>query len=124
MPRLEWRGNPLTARGDPLAQHDARPRSSVRSPVQPTEFSDPCACGPAFAEAPEHGYNEAAFRYLLTTERQRAGRAGRSLLVLLVHLGQDFRARTTPSAVATLLGGLTQSLRESDVIGWYRDRRI
>lgn len=86
----------------------------------------PCSCGPAFGEEPGQAYNEAAFRYLLETERQRAERASRSLVLLLVNLRHGFsmRGRIAPSAASKLFAGLSLSVREVDFIGWYRDQRI
>jgi hypothetical protein len=71
-------------------------------------------------------YNERAFRYLLGVQRRRAERSERPFMLLLVEVDEHARAgRRIDRTLATrLFVALWQSLRESDVVGWYRDERI
>jgi hypothetical protein len=71
-------------------------------------------------------YNEEAFRYFLEIERKRAVRLGRPCLLLLVSLkGQPKPdARISPVLAAKLFSSLWVCLRETDVIGWYREDRV
>lgn len=69
-------------------------------------------------------YNEEAFRYFLEIERKRAARAHRPVLLLL--LDQRMRtpgARIDPMLAANLFANLWLCLRETDVVGWYREGR-
>ena len=71
-------------------------------------------------------YNEDAFRYFLEIERKRAARAQRPVLLLLL----DLRERPAtgplidPLLAAKLFSGLWDCLRETDVVGWYREDRM
>ena len=71
-------------------------------------------------------YNEEAFRYFLEIERKRAARARRPVLLLLMDLKEQpaIGARIDPMLAAKLFSGLWLCLRETDVIGWYREDRV
>ena len=71
-------------------------------------------------------YNEEAFRYFLEIERKRAARAQRPVVLLLMDLRDSPQAGARIDAVLTgkLFSGLWQCLRETDVIGWYREDRV
>jgi hypothetical protein len=85
-----------------------------------------CACGVALAGRRGHAYNEEAFQYLLALERKRAERSGRPFLLLLA----DLDPRPAPGArldrvvVRRLFSALWRCLRETDVVGWYREPRV
>lgn len=71
-------------------------------------------------------YDEQAFRYLLRSESKRSERSGQLYQVLLVYR-TDAQRVIVPmdSTVAkTVIQALSRSLRETDYIGWYRDRRV
>ena len=71
-------------------------------------------------------HNEESFRYLLANEGKRSERSGRSFQVLLVYLaapsGSTIRMDNT--AANKLFSSLSDILRETDYIGWYRDELI
>jgi hypothetical protein len=71
-------------------------------------------------------YNEEAFRYFLDIERKRAARAHRSVVLLLPDLRQlpAGAAPIDPFLAAKLFSGLWLCLRETDVVGWFREDRI
>jgi hypothetical protein len=71
-------------------------------------------------------YNEAAFRYFLANERNRSERSDRPFLLLLVDLKkqQGASARFDVAVAARVFTGLGLCLRETDFVGWYRDRRL
>ena len=70
-------------------------------------------------------YNEQAFRYFLRIERGRAARARRPVLLLLLELKKsDGPAHIDPALAAKLFDCLWQCLRETDVVGWYREDRV
>jgi hypothetical protein len=70
----------------------------------------------------DQAYDEETFRYFLNLEQTRAGRAGRSCLLVLVDLQTQAGSRAAIDSwlAAKLFRGLTLSLRETDFIGWYR----
>jgi hypothetical protein len=71
-------------------------------------------------------YNEDAFRYFLEIERKRAARAHRPVLLLLLDLrDQPSTGRRIDAMLAArLFSGLWNCLRETDVVGWYREDRM
>jgi hypothetical protein len=71
-------------------------------------------------------YNEQAFRYFLDIERRRAARAQRPVLLLLMDLrDQPYAgARVDQLLAAKLFSGLWRCLRETDVVGWFREDRV
>ena len=88
--------------------------------------SNPRSCGVALEGRLGQAYNEEAFRYFLEIERKRAARLGRPRLLLVVGLtGQPKPdARISPVLAARLFSNLWLCLRETDVIGWYREDRV
>jgi hypothetical protein len=70
-------------------------------------------------------YNEDAFRYFLEIERKRAARARRPVLLLLLDVRERPAAgpRIDPAQAARLFSVLWLCLRESDVVGWFREDR-
>jgi len=71
-------------------------------------------------------YNEDAFRYFLEIERKRAARAHRPVLLLLLDLREQpaIGRSVDPLLAAKLFSGLWDCLRETDVVGWYREDRV
>jgi len=70
-------------------------------------------------------YNEQAFRYFLQIERGRAARAQRPVLLLLLELRKsDEHALIDPALAAKLFDCLWRCLRETDLVGWYREDRV
>jgi len=70
-------------------------------------------------------YNEQAFRYFLQLERKRAARAKRPVLLLLMSLKKTASStRIDPALASRLFYCLWGCLRETDVIGWYREDRV
>jgi hypothetical protein len=71
-------------------------------------------------------YDEQAFLYFLSLEQSRAARMRQPLPVLLATLepvpGQP--ATLTRSDAARLFDGLRASIRDTDVMGWYRQGRV
>ena len=84
----------------------------------------------ALSLAPEdpagRAYNEEAFRYFLENERNRSERSERPFLLLIVDLKKlpGTSARFDAAVAAKLFTGLGLCLRETDFVGWYRDRRL
>ena len=70
-------------------------------------------------------YNEEAFRYFLQIERKRAARARRPVVLLLLDLREPPKRMSIDSALASrLFDCLCGCLRETDVVGWYREDRV
>ena len=71
-------------------------------------------------------YNEDAFRYFLEIERKRAVRAQRPVLLLLLDLRDQPATgpRIEPLLAARLFSGLWRCLRDTDVVGWYREDHV
>lgn len=88
--------------------------------------SDRCSCGVALESRLGQAYNEEAFRYFLAIERKRSERSGHPLLLLLVDLKEQpgVNVRIDPIVAPKLFSGLRLCLRETDIIGWYREERV
>ena len=87
--------------------------------------ADRRSCGVALDGRFGQAYNEEAFRYFLRIERKRAARAQRPVLVLLLDLREpSARMRIEPALAARLFDCLWRCLRETDVVGWYREDRV
>lgn len=86
---------------------------------------EPCACGLALAG---HGdaYNEDAFHHFLAIERKRSEASGRPFLLLLVEFEQSpgITLHIHRQFADRMFTGLSEGLRDTDVIGWYRHNRI
>ena len=97
------------------------PRTNV--PVQSAPES--CSCGFALTGHGE-AYNEQAFHHFLSIERKRSEASSRPFLLLLVefdkHLGLP--VPIGHDVASRLFAALAASLRDTDVIGWYREQRI
>ena len=70
-------------------------------------------------------YNEEAFRYFLQIERKRAARARRPVVLLLLDLREPPKRMSIDLPLASrLFDCLCGCLRETDVVGWYREDRV
>jgi hypothetical protein len=71
-------------------------------------------------------YDEETFLYLLAVERARAERSNHRLRLLLAMLepvpGKP--VPIPPARAARLFKGLKMSLRDTDIVGWYRQDRV
>jgi hypothetical protein len=71
-------------------------------------------------------YNEEAFRYLLQVERKRYEASAQPFALVLIdtyrRLGHSDRMETT--VAANIFSTLVRTLRETDLIGWYRNGRV
>jgi hypothetical protein len=67
---------------------------------------------------------EDAFRHLLAIERARADRSGRPLRLLAVSLNHGSRGPLPAAVAAKVFAGLTEAVRETDIVGWHRQDRV
>lgn len=66
-------------------------------------------------------HNETAFHYILNIERRRAERAEQSVSLVLVRRVNPGRSvKIDAAAAAGIFSALGESVREADLIGWYR----
>lgn len=107
----------LSARTEPLLPTDA----VLRLP----EVVDHASCDLARDLNAETAYNEQAFRYFLANERKRSTRSSRPFLLLLVDFQQPPAiGRIDPATASKLFAALAESLRDTDIIGWYHEARV
>jgi hypothetical protein len=101
-------------------------RLSSRAVPDMQEELDECSCGVAVEASLASAYNEEAFRYFLEIERKRSQVANRPLLLLLVDLTTkvNLSGALENGVSAKVFVGLSQSLRETDVVGWYREGQV
>lgn len=100
----------------PARRGDSMPHSNEEPDTRSLALEDPAG----------RAYNEEAFHYFLANERIRSERSDRPFLLLLVDLKKQRGAgvRFDVAVAAQLFVGLGRCLRETDFVGWYRDRRL
>ena len=80
----------------------------------------------ALERAPGTEYNEETFHHLLAMEQARADRSHHRVRLPLATLepvpGKP--AQVSPASAARLFEGLRLSLRETDIVGWYRQNHV
>ncbi len=86
---------------------------------------DQCTCGHALP-GDAGVYNEEAFRYLLDIERKRFEASLQPFVLVLVDLARQagHSDRMAGPVASTIFSALTCTLRDTDVIGWYREDRV
>jgi len=65
---------------------------------------------------------EEAFRRMLVIERKRTERSGQPFLLMLLDAGNHHSSEKNGKALDSMLSALLSSTRETDVIGWYKER--
>src|SRR5579863_4568496 len=66
--------------------------------------------------------NEETFRRMIAIERKRTERSKEPFLLMLLEAGKHHGAERSKKALDSMVTVLLQSTRETDVIGWYKDR--
>jgi hypothetical protein len=71
-------------------------------------------------------YGEPAFHYFLNIERERSCRSDRPCVLVRLDLkSRGGRPKRIPQSISErLFVALAQSVRETDFLGWYRDRQV
>ena len=71
-------------------------------------------------------YDEETFLHFLATERKRSERSGSQFLLALVDLNEEpgVSVRIAPDISAMLFSRLWLCVRETDLVGWYREERV
>lgn len=98
-----------------------------RFPIQP-DFIEKAAASQESAEyfdlsgrkAKDSFYLASEFRRLLTIERKRCDRSGNAIIVCLITLPNPENV----NAAREVFNGLSVTLRETDLIGWYKTGRV
>jgi hypothetical protein len=120
-PPVDGRVNVMTTLAANLDRALSIQRTTV--PVEPVPES--CSCGFALTGHGE-AYNEQAFHHFLSIERKRSEASTRPFLLLLVEFDKhlELPVPVGPDVASRLFASLSESLRDTDVIGWYREQRI
>ncbi len=66
--------------------------------------------------------NEETFKKMLAIERKRTERSKEPFLLMLLEAGKQHSPEKSVRALDSMVTVLLQSTRETDVIGWYKDR--
>jgi lipopolysaccharide/colanic/teichoic acid biosynthesis glycosyltransferase len=64
--------------------------------------------------------NEEAFRQMISLERRRTERSRKPFLLMLLDMGDHLPSDATGKVLNKILAGLSESMREIDVAGWYK----
>jgi lipopolysaccharide/colanic/teichoic acid biosynthesis glycosyltransferase len=66
--------------------------------------------------------NEESFNRMIAIERKRTERTKQPFLLMLLETGSHKGAATNGGYLDRIVSGLLSAIRETDVIGWYKDR--
>jgi hypothetical protein len=79
-----------------------------------------------YGGAAGQAYNETAFHYFLSIDRKRAACAAQSVLLVLVRrrAGAGSSVGIDSATAAGIFSALGESVRETDLIGWYRQNSV
>jgi lipopolysaccharide/colanic/teichoic acid biosynthesis glycosyltransferase len=66
--------------------------------------------------------NEGTFKRMIAVERKRTERSGEPFLLMLLEAGNQQSSGKSEKALVNILSVLPLSIRETDIIGWYKDR--
>jgi lipopolysaccharide/colanic/teichoic acid biosynthesis glycosyltransferase len=66
--------------------------------------------------------NEESFKRMIAIERKRTERSREPFLLMLVEAGNPQRAEKRVEPLDRILSAMLSSTRETDVVGWYKDR--
>ncbi|HEY6377494.1 MAG TPA: sugar transferase [Edaphobacter sp.] len=67
-------------------------------------------------------FSESTFKRMIAVERKRTERSGEPFLLMLLQTGNHQSQEKNEKALDIILSFLPSSIRETDVIGWYKDR--
>ncbi|MEO8726797.1 MAG: sugar transferase [Acidobacteriaceae bacterium] len=68
--------------------------------------------------------NEQEFLNLLCLERRRTERSGKPFLLMLLDCGKLFSGKTRRAACEDLCGALTAGVRNTDLVGWFKEGSV
>ena len=68
--------------------------------------------------------SEEAFHKMISLERKRTERSLKPFLVMLLDLGEEVLTNGSSGTLGKILEVLVQSTRETDAVGWYKDRLV
>jgi lipopolysaccharide/colanic/teichoic acid biosynthesis glycosyltransferase len=66
--------------------------------------------------------NEESFKRMIAVERKRTERSREPFLLMLLEAGNHQRAEKNSNALDKIISAMLSSTRETDVVGWYKDR--
>lgn len=66
--------------------------------------------------------NEWTFKRMIAVERKRTERSGEPFLLMLLETGNQQSLERNEKALVNILSVLPLSIRDTDIIGWYKDR--
>src|SRR6202041_361521 len=66
--------------------------------------------------------NEGTFKRMIAVERKRTERSGEPFLLMLLEAGNPQSLEKNEKALNNILSVLPLSIRDTDIIGWYKDR--
>ena len=67
-------------------------------------------------------FNEVAFRRMIAIERKRTERTKEPFLLMLLDAGSQQTSQMNASALEQMAASLVASGRETDIVGWYKER--
>ena len=83
--------------------------------------------GPQFQPAPTgkcEVLEEDTFNRMIAIERKRTERTKQPFLLMLIETGRQQGASLNGGSLDSIVSGLLSSVRETDIIGWYKGRTI
>jgi len=93
-------------------------------PAGHVKISSPCRYKLEIDELPTLEYDEDAFNRILALERKRSERSKRPFMLLLLSLNRVPADENGNDSRAKILTSLSESKRDTDVLGWYRSGSV
>lgn len=79
---------------------------------------------PVYSPSESQIFEREAFVRMLSLERKRTQRSGRPFVLMLLEAGALLKAGSDERALQKVLQALSQSIRETDIKGWYEEGEI
>ena len=76
----------------------------------------------ALSAADREVLDQATFRRMITIERKRTERSKEPFLLMLLEAGNQQASDNSGSPLDNMASALLASSRETDIVGWYKDR--
>ncbi len=64
---------------------------------------------------------ETEFHTMITMERRRSARTRKSLVLMLLDMGEHAPEKDRRAGMRSVLSTMAMALRETDIVGWYRE---
>ncbi len=68
--------------------------------------------------------SENAFQRMISIERRRSARTGKSLVLMLLDMGEHAPSKDRRACLRKVLSTMSITLRDTDIVGWYQEDAV